>query len=66
MSRGAARRTFTKSDLATQTEGVECRKDPGVLDEIPGAYKDIEQVMRYQSDLVRVKAELKQVLCVKG
>ena len=66
MSRGAAKRTFTKDDLARQTAGVECRKDVGVLDEIPGAYKDIKAVMRNQSDLVRIVAEIKQVVCVKG
>ncbi|MGC1395856.1 MAG: RtcB family protein [Coleofasciculaceae cyanobacterium] len=49
-----------------QTEGVECRKDQGVLDEIPGAYKPIEEVMKNQSDLVEVVATLKQVVCVKG
>ena len=43
MSRNAAKRTFTVDDLAQQTEGVECRKDPGVVDEIPGAYKNIER-----------------------
>ena len=48
------------------TRGVECRKDSGVIDEIPGAYKNIEEVMRNQSDLVKVAAELKQVVCVKG
>jgi len=53
-------------DLAAQTAGVECRKDGGVLDEIPGAYKPIEEVMERQRDLVEVVAELKQVLCVKG
>lgn len=66
MSRGAAKRTFTAEDFAAQTAGVECRKDSGVLDEIPGAYKDIDQVMAAQSDLVEVVAVLKQVLCVKG
>jgi tRNA-splicing ligase RtcB len=66
MSRGEARRQFSVKDLAEQTAGVECRKDGGVLDEIPGAYKPIEQVMQYQKDLVEVVAELKQVLCVKG
>jgi tRNA-splicing ligase RtcB len=45
---------------------VECRKDSGVLDEIPGAYKSIERVMEDQKDLVEVVAELKQVLCIKG
>ena len=66
MSRGEAKRQFSVKDLAEQTRGVECRKDGGVLDEIPGAYKPIEQVMEYQKDLVEIVAELKQVLCVKG
>lgn len=66
MSRGAAKRKFTVADLEQQTTGVECRKDNGVLDEIPGAYKDIQEVMDNQSDLVEVVAELKQILCVKG
>jgi tRNA-splicing ligase RtcB len=66
MSRGAAKRHFSLEDLKKQTSGVECRKDPGVIDEIPGAYKDIDQVMENQQDLVEVVAELKQVLCVKG
>ena len=66
LSRTAAKRNFTESDLVRQTEGVECRKDRGVLDEIPGAYKDIKQVMRNQSDLVKIVAEIKQVVCVKG
>jgi tRNA-splicing ligase RtcB len=66
MSRGAAKRAFSKDDLARQTAGVECRKDVGVLDEIPGAYKDIKEVMRNQKDLVKIVAELKQVVCVKG
>jgi tRNA-splicing ligase RtcB len=66
MSRGQAKRTFTKADLARQTAGVECRKDTGVIDEIPGAYKDIAQVMARQTDLVEVVHHLKQVVCVKG
>ena len=66
MSRGQAKRSFSVADLRAQTEGVECRKDHAVLDEIPGAYKPIEQVMEYQRDLVEVVAELKQVMCVKG
>lgn len=49
-----------------QTAGVECRKDGGVLDEIPGAYKDIDEVMANQSDLVEVVHTLKQVVCIKG
>jgi len=66
MSRTKAKSKFSIEDLKAQTKGVECRKDKGVVDEIPGAYKDIEQVMRAQSDLVEVVAELKQVICVKG
>ena len=66
MSLSAARRHFNRDDLIAQTEGVECRKDQGVIDEIPGAYKDIDQVMENQVDLVETVATLKQVLCVKG
>jgi tRNA-splicing ligase RtcB (3'-phosphate/5'-hydroxy nucleic acid ligase) len=66
MSRNQARKTFSVADLAAQTAGVESRKDAGVVDEIPGAYKDIAAVIAAQTDLVVVRAELKQVLCVKG
>ncbi|MBD2460362.1 RtcB family protein [Oscillatoria sp. FACHB-1407] len=66
MSRNKAKLHFTLDDLIQQTQGVECRKDKGVLDEIPGAYKPIDQVMAQQTDLVEVVATLKQVLCVKG
>jgi tRNA-splicing ligase RtcB (3'-phosphate/5'-hydroxy nucleic acid ligase) len=66
MSRNKARKHFTEADLAEQTAGVECRKDSGVVDEIPGAYKDIDEVLRNQDDLVEVVAKLKQVVCVKG
>ena len=66
MSRTEARKRFSERDVARQTEGVECRKDSGVVDEIPGAYKDIEQVMANQSDLVDVVHTLRQVICVKG
>lgn len=66
MSRHAAKRKFNIEDLERQTSGVECRKDGGVLDEIPQAYKDIDQVMLNQADLVEVVHTLKQVVCVKG
>ncbi|MGH8706504.1 MAG: RtcB family protein [Burkholderiales bacterium] len=66
MSRTQAEKRYSVSDLAEQTTGVVCRKDKGVLDEIPGAYKDIDEVMANQSDLVEVLHTLKQVLCVKG
>lgn len=66
MSRNKAKLNFTLDDLIQQTKGIECRKDEGVLDEIPGAYKPIDEVMNNQSDLVEVVATLKQVICVKG
>ena len=66
MSRTEAKRSFNVADLERQTRGVECRKDRGVLDEAPKAYKDIDRVMAQQADLVEVVATLKQVLCVKG
>lgn len=65
-SRGAAKRLFDLDALKAQTAGVECRKDEGVLDEIPGAYKDIDAVMAAQGDLVSVEHTLKQVMCIKG
>ncbi|MEO8630341.1 MAG: RtcB family protein, partial [Betaproteobacteria bacterium] len=66
MSRTQAKRRFNSVDLAEQTAGVECRKDAGVVDEIPGAYKDIDEVMANQSDLVEIVHTLKQVVCIKG
>lgn len=66
MSRGQAKRTYTLEDLAAQTEGIVCRKDAGVIDEIPSAYKNIETVMRNQADLVEVVEEIKQIICLKG
>lgn len=66
MSRSQAKKQFSVQDLAEQTKGVECRKDADVIDEIPGAYKDIDVVMDNQSDLVEIVAELRQVVCVKG
>ncbi len=66
MSRKAAKERFTLKDHRAATEGVECRKDKDVLDETPGAYKDIDAVMAAQSDLVEVVHTLKQVVCVKG
>ena len=66
MSRTEAKRHFSRVDLESQTHGVECRKDKGVIDEIPAAYKDIDKVMENQTDLVDVVHTLKQVVCVKG
>jgi tRNA-splicing ligase RtcB (3'-phosphate/5'-hydroxy nucleic acid ligase) len=66
MSRTEARRRFSLQDLIAQTEGVECRKDETIIDEIPSAYKDMDTVMGNQKDLVEVVTTLKAVLCVKG
>ena len=66
MSRNEAKRRFTLADHEQSTAGVECRKDSGVIDETPSAYKDIDAVMAAQADLVEVVHTLKQVLCVKG
>jgi len=66
MSRSEAKRRYSTADVLKQTAGVECRKDEGVIDEIPSAYKDIDVVMAAQSELVDIVATLKQILCVKG
>lgn len=66
MSRTAASKRFGAADLERQTQGVICRKDVGVVDEIPAAYKDIDEVMARQADLTEVLHTLKQVVCVKG
>ncbi|HET8898342.1 MAG TPA: RtcB family protein [Rhodanobacteraceae bacterium] len=66
MSRTQARHQFSEADMVAQTAGVICRKDKGVVDEIPSAYKDIDEVMANQRDLTEVVHTLKQVLCVKG
>ena len=66
LSRTAAKKQFTVEDQIAQTQGIECRKDEAVIDEIPSAYKPIEDVMKAQSDLVEVVYTLNQVVCVKG
>jgi tRNA-splicing ligase RtcB len=66
MSRSEAKRRFTVADHATATAGIECRKDHGVIDETPGAYKSIDAVMEAQKDLVEIVHTLRQVVCVKG
>jgi len=66
MSRHEAKRRFTLEDHARATAHVECRKDADVIDETPGAYKDIDAVMAAQSDLVEIVHTLRQVVCVKG
>ena len=66
LSRNEAKRRFSLADHEKATAGVECRKDAGVIDETPAAYKPIDAVMAAQADLVDVVHELKQVVCVKG
>jgi len=66
IGRNEARRQFTLEDHVLATAGIECRKDVGVIDETPAAYKDIDAVMAAQSDLVSIKHTLKQVVCIKG
>jgi tRNA-splicing ligase RtcB len=66
MSRNEAKRRFTIEDHATATAGIECRKDAGVIDETPAAYKSIDHVMHAQRDLVEIAHTLRQVICVKG
>ena len=66
MSRTQAKKQFTVADQIAQTEGVECRKDASVIDEIPAAYKNIDDVMHAQRDLVEIVHTLRQVVCVKG
>ncbi|HEY0300440.1 MAG TPA: RtcB family protein [Rhizomicrobium sp.] len=66
MSRAEAKRRFTLADHEKATAGIECRKDAGVIDETPMAYKDIDAVMAAQADLVEIVHTLRQVVCVKG
>jgi tRNA-splicing ligase RtcB len=66
MGRKEAKRRFSTEDMVAQTQGVECRKDENVIDEIPAAYKPIEEVMENQNDLVDIVHTLKQVVCIKG
>ena len=66
MSRTKARAVFTIEDLTNQTKGIECRKDADIIDEIPSAYKSIDNVMNDQKDLVVPLYELKQLICIKG
>ena len=66
MSRTQAKALYNADDMTAQTRGVECRKDEGVVDEIPGAYKNIDEVVRHAGQLVEIEHTLKQVICVKG
>ncbi|RCK70228.1 RtcB family protein [Desertihabitans brevis] len=65
-SRSAARKRFTQQQLREAMAGIEYRDTDAFLDEHPGAYKDIDQVMVDAADLVEVVHELRQVVNVKG
>lgn len=66
MSRNEAKKIVSTEEHVRALEGVECRKDDRTLDETPSAYKNIDDVMKSQEDLVEIVATLKQILCVKG
>lgn len=66
MSRSAAKKKFTVEDVERSMQGIEARKDAGVIDEIEYAYKSIHDVVEAQSDLVEVVEHLQTILCVKG
>ena len=65
-SRTKARALFTMKDLSTAMRGIEYRHSNVLLDEIPGAYKDIDEVIEHARDLVEVRYTLKQFVNVKG
>ena len=65
-SRNEARRRLSMKDFDREMQGIECRRSEELIDELPSAYKDIDQVMDDQKDLVEVVATLKQVISVKG
>ncbi|HYK28241.1 MAG TPA: RtcB family protein, partial [Streptosporangiaceae bacterium] len=65
-SRTAARKRFSRAELEAAMTGIEWRKTDAFLDEIPGAYKDVHQVMRDARDLVEVQHTLRQIVNVKG
>ena len=66
MSRSQAREQFTMQDLHASMQGVAARLRPSLIDEIPGAYKDIDQVMEHSRELVKIERTLKQIVNVKG
>jgi tRNA-splicing ligase RtcB (3'-phosphate/5'-hydroxy nucleic acid ligase) len=65
-SRNQAKKLFTEEDLAKRMEGIEYRHGPEFIDEIPDAYKDIDQIMEDSKDMVEVITTLRQLLNVKG
>ena len=64
--RNQARKTFTIEDLDKAMVGIEYKRSAAFLDEIPGAYKDIDVVMDDAKDLVEIRHTLRQIVNVKG
>ncbi|HEY2508933.1 MAG TPA: RtcB family protein [Streptosporangiaceae bacterium] len=65
-SRSAARRKFSRAELDAAMAGIEWRRTNAFLDEIPAAYKDVDQVMADAAELVEIRHTLRQILNVKG
>lgn len=65
-SRGEARRRFTMEDFKKAMAGIECRHSAKLIDELPMAYKDIDEVMENSKELVKVDHRLRQVVSIKG
>jgi len=65
-SRAEARRRFTMADYDIAMAGIECRRSEKLIDELPGCYKDIDEVMEHSKDLVQIRHELRQIVNVKG
>ncbi len=65
-SRSEARRRFTMDDFEREMDGIECRHSLELIDEIPSAYKDIDEVMENSKSLVSILYELRQIINIKG
>jgi tRNA-splicing ligase RtcB len=65
-SRSAARKAFTRGQLDSAMRGIEWRRTDAFLDEIPGAYKDVDVIMRDAADMVEILHTLRQIVNVKG
>lgn len=65
-SRNEARKRFTMEDFENQMKGIICRHSEALIDELPMAYKDIDEVMDNSKELVDIKHILKQILSIKG
>ena len=66
MSRNQAKKTFTMEDFDREMAHVEVRRSEAFLDEMPGAYKDVDLVMEQSKDLVETVHTFRQIINVKG